>query len=59
MEKKTIMLELSCELIDKIDRINTMGDRSEFIQHLLNQQIEKPNKNQTDDSVSQTTRIIE
>jgi len=59
MEKKTIMLELTSELIDKIDRINTMGDRSEFIQHLLNQQIEKPNEKQTNDSNSQITRIID
>lgn len=39
MEKKTIILELSCELIDKIDRLNTIGDRSTFISNLLEEQI--------------------
>ncbi|MGF3554588.1 MAG: hypothetical protein ACQXXF_04855 [Thermoplasmatota archaeon] len=39
MEKKTILLELSCELIDKIDRLNTLGDRSSFISSLLEEQI--------------------
>lgn len=39
MEKKTIILELSCELIDKIDRLNTLGDRSTFISNLLEEQI--------------------
>ena len=41
MEKKTIILELSCELIDKIDRLNTMSDRSYFISNLLEKQIEE------------------
>jgi len=59
MEKKTILLEISVELIDKIDRLNTMGDRSEFITHLLNEQIEKPNENDPDSSTPSTTRIID
>ncbi len=41
MEKKTIILELSCELIDKIDRQNTIGDRSNFISNLLEKQLEE------------------
>jgi hypothetical protein len=39
MEKKTIILELSSELVDKIDRLNTLGDRSNFISNLLEEQI--------------------
>lgn len=41
MEKKTIILELPCELIEKIDRMNTLGDRSAFVAHLLEEQIKK------------------
>ena len=59
MEKKTILLEISCELIDKIDRLNTMGDRSEFISHLLNEQIEKPKEKDSNQSIPPTTRIID
>jgi len=40
MEKKTIILELSCELVDKIDRLNMIGDRSTFISNLLEKQID-------------------
>jgi len=40
MEKKTIFLELPCELVEKIDNINTMGDRSAFVSDLLNKQID-------------------
>jgi len=39
MEKKTIILELSSELVDKIDRLNLIGDRSTFISNLLEEQI--------------------
>lgn len=39
MEKKTIILELSSELVDKIDRLNMIGDRSTFISNLLEKQI--------------------
>ena len=42
MEKKNVFLELPCELIEKIDRINNLGDRSAFITGLLEKQIEKP-----------------
>ena len=38
MEKKTIILELSSELVDKIDRLNNLGDRSAFISNLLEEQ---------------------
>jgi hypothetical protein len=41
MEKKNIILELPCELIDKIDRLNTTDDRSSFISNLLEKQIEE------------------
>jgi hypothetical protein len=41
MEKKNIILELPCELIDKIDRINTTDDRSAFISSLLEKQVEE------------------
>ncbi len=39
MEKKTIILELSSELVDKIDRLNMIGNRSTFISNLLEKQI--------------------
>jgi hypothetical protein len=39
MEKKTIILELSSELVDKIDRLNFIGDRSTFISNILEEQI--------------------
>ena len=41
MEKKNIILELPCELIDKIDRLNTTEDRSTFISSLIEKQIEE------------------
>lgn len=40
MEKKTIFLELPCELIERIDNKNTLGDRSAFITELLEKQLE-------------------
>ena len=39
MEKRTIFLELSSEIIDKIDQRNTLGDRSLFISNLLEKQL--------------------
>jgi len=39
MEKKTLFLELPCELVEKIDRLNDKGDRSDFITSLLEKQI--------------------
>lgn len=41
MEKRTILLELSSEIIDKIDQINTFGDRSLFISNLLKKQLQQ------------------
>lgn len=41
MEKKTILLELPCELVEKIDRLNTLGDRSLFVTKLLEEQLQK------------------
>jgi hypothetical protein len=40
MERKSIILNLSSELIEKIDRLNTMDDRSDFISHLLEKQLD-------------------
>ena len=40
MEKKTILLELPSELVEKIDRLNTLGDRSAFITNLLEKQLQ-------------------
>jgi hypothetical protein len=39
MDKKTIFLELPCEIIDRIDNINTLGDRSLFVSDLLQKQL--------------------
>lgn len=45
MEKKTIFLELPCELIERIDRKNELGDRSAFITNLLEKQLtDQPQK---------------
>jgi hypothetical protein len=54
MNKKTIILELSSELIDKIDRLNIIGDRSKFISNLLEEQIKSQvsNVNTKDDLVT-------
>lgn len=41
MEKKTIFLELPSEMIDRIDRENVVGDRSQFISDLLDKQLEQ------------------
>ena len=54
MEKKTLFLELPCELIEKIDRFNQMGDRSVFITDLLEKQLDSQNLNEID-----TTMIME
>ncbi len=59
MEKKTIILNLSCELIDKIDGLNTMGDRSSFISHLIGEQIKPSIANGMDVSTELTTKMSE
>jgi hypothetical protein len=51
METKTIVLDLSCELIDKIDRLNTMNDRSSFISDLLEKQLKQYNSFSTNESI--------
>ena len=38
MHKKTILLELPAEIVDKIDQQNMTGDRSTFISHLIGDQ---------------------
>ena len=38
MHKKTILLELPAEIVDRIDQQNVTGDRSTFISHLLGNQ---------------------
>jgi len=50
-------VEISAELIDKIDQLNTMGDRSEFISHLLNEQLERSDDNKLDISLPKTSKI--
>ncbi len=59
MEKKTIILNLPCELIDKIDGLNTMGDRSSFISHLIGEQIKPSIANGMDVSTELTTKMGE
>jgi len=52
MNKKTILLEIPCELIDRIDTLNNKGDRSEFVSELITKQIQESPvttmKNETD-----------
>jgi len=55
MEKKTLFLELPCELIEKIDRFNQMGDRSAFITEILEKQL----NNQTLNEIATTIKIEE
>jgi hypothetical protein len=61
MEKKTIFLELPCELIEKIDRKNLMGDRSTFITNLLEKQLteQTPNKPNKFELTSEFTEKID
>lgn len=39
MEKKTIFIEISDELIEKIDRLDPFNDRSFFISNLLEEKL--------------------
>ena len=39
MDKKTIFLELPSDVVDIIDQRNTLGDRSEFVTSILNNQL--------------------
>jgi hypothetical protein len=57
MEKKTIFLELSCELIEKIDRKNMLGDRSVFITNLLEKQLTEQTPNRVEPTTDFTEKI--
>ena len=57
MEKRSIILELPCELIDKIDRQNNMRDRSTFITKLLEEQLIQKSETGMDFSTELTTRM--
>ncbi len=59
MEKKSIILELPCELVDKIDRHNTIGDRSAFVAHLLENQLQQTVDTGIDISTELTTKMSE
>jgi len=52
METKKIILELSCELIDKIDRLNNLGDRSDFISFLIAEQLKTSNINSSSEPIT-------
>ena len=54
MENKSIILKLPSELIDKIDQLNKMDDRSTFIKQLLEEQLQSLHSN----SMDETTEII-
>ena len=57
MEKKTIFLELPAELIEKIDKLNTVGDRSAFVCSLLEKQIQQESTGGVDASMEITTHM--
>jgi len=59
MEKKTVFLELSCELIYKIDKMNTLGDRSVFISNLLEKQMQKQEMNRDIKPATELTTRME
>jgi len=59
MEKKSIILELPCELIDRIDSLNTIGDRSAFVSHILQKQLKQEVNTNIDISTELTTRMHE
>ena len=60
MEKKTVFLELSSELINKIDNLNDLGDRSIFITNLLEKQIQRQeNTHDIRPATELTTRMEE
>jgi hypothetical protein len=41
MEKKTILINISNELIDRIDRLDPVSDRSFFISNLLEEKLDE------------------
>ncbi len=56
MEKRTIFLELSSEIIDRIDQNNNLGDRSLFVSNLLEKQLQQDSIG-LDVSTELTTRM--
>jgi hypothetical protein len=48
MDKKTVLLELPCEMIEKIDRLNQTGDRSAYVTELLEKQLQEQTLHGTD-----------
>lgn len=56
MHKKTILLELPAEIVDKIDQQNITGDRSTYISHLLDTQF-KTDISLMDDVMDGTTEL--
>jgi hypothetical protein len=59
MEKRTIILNLSSELVDKIDQLNTMKDRSDFISSLLEKQLDVSLSNNRDETNKLITKMSE
>jgi hypothetical protein len=59
MERKTIILDLTCELIDIIDRINTMDDRSLFISELLEKQLDQYTSSKMEASTDLSKKLDE
>ena len=60
MEKKTIFLEIPTEIVEKIDRENSIGDRSTFVCDLLEKQLEqKISKMQLGPTTDLTSRMEE
>lgn len=59
MHKKTILVELPAEIVDKLDRENTTGDRSSFVSNLLDAQLKEHTSMmpQMDASTELTTRL--
>lgn len=56
VEKRTIFLELPCEMVEKIDAWNAMGDRSLFVTELLEKQLQNEDS-KMDLSTELTTRM--
>ena len=61
MDKKTILLELPSEIIDRIDHENTTGGRSAFVSDLLHAQFKDhvTTMNPTDVETELTSRMDE
>lgn len=59
MEKKTIFLELPCELIEKIDQRNMLDDRSKFIAKLLENQLNEQTLNNFSETTDPTIEKID